>query len=158
MTLHKTEISTPSDREIRITRGFAAPRGYVFDAHTRPEVVKLWLGARNGWTFPVCEIDLRVGGRYRYVWKKGDHEMGMGGEFLEIVPDAKLVATELFDEPWYPGGAVTTTEFIEVSRAVTELVLTIRYDSKKTRDEVLKGPATEGVGESYDNLAQLLAR
>jgi len=110
----KLEITTPSDREIAMTRTFDAPRRLVFDAFTKPELIRRWLGVRAGWTMPVCEVDLRVGGKYRYVWRgpKGN-DMGMGGVFREIVAPERVVATEKFDDSWYPGEAVDTTAFVE---------------------------------------------
>ena len=111
------QISTPTDREIRITRDFDAPRQLVFDAFTKPELVRRWLLGPPGWTMPICEIDLKVGGAYRYVWRKeGGRDMGMGGVFQEIVAPERIVATERFDESWYPGDALDTTVFVEISR------------------------------------------
>lgn len=78
-TVGQLTVSTPSDREIRMTRVFDAPRELVYEAYTQPELLKRWLGVFGGWTMPVCEIDLTVGGRYRYVWRGADgQEMGMG--------------------------------------------------------------------------------
>src|ERR1700746_908885 len=104
------KISAQGDRELLMTRTLNAPRQMVFDAFTKPDLVRRWLLGPDGWTMPVCEIDLRVGGRYRYVWRKEStgYEMGIGGVFHEIVPPAKLVATEKFDDSWYPGEAVDT--------------------------------------------------
>src|ERR1043166_9009080 len=108
------KLSLPSDLEIEVTRDFHAPRRLAFDAFTKPELVRRWLLGPPGWSMPVCEIDLRVGGKYRYVWaKEGVAEMGMGGEFREIDAPAKLVATEHFDQAWYPGDALDTTVFTE---------------------------------------------
>ena len=92
----KLQITTPSDREIAMTRVFDAPRRLVFDAFTKPELVKQWLLGPPGWTMPVCEIDLRVGGQYRYVWRRESNgkEMGMGGVYKEISPPERLVSTE----------------------------------------------------------------
>src|SRR6185503_3106474 len=111
----KLKVSASGDREIVMTRSFNAPRRLVFDAFTKPELVRQWLLGPDGWSMPVCEIDLRVGGKYRYVWRKEatGEEMGMGGTFREIVRPEKLVATEKFDEAWYPGEAVDTTVFEE---------------------------------------------
>lgn len=155
-TLH---ITAQGEREIHYTRGFAAPRALVFDAHTKPELVRQWLGAVAGWTMSVCEIDLRVGGRYRYVWR---HEarnlnMGMGGEYRAVQAPAQLVCTELFDESWYPGGCLVTSEFHE-QNGHTLLAVTLLYDSQAARDGVLAGPAMSGLQESYDALAALLAQ
>ena len=150
------QISTPSDREIAMTRVFDAPRSMVFDAHTKPELVKRWLGVRAGWTMPVCEIDLRVGGAYRYLWRGPHGDMGMRGVFREIVRPERIVATEVFDEAWYPGEAVDTTVLVEKGGKTT-LTLTVLYASKEARDGVIRSPATSGVSESYDKLAELLA-
>ena len=83
--VEKLQVSTPSDRELAMTRVFDAPRSMVFDAWTKPELLKRWLGVFGGWTFAVCEVDLRVGGKYRFVWRgKDGNEMGMGGVYREI--------------------------------------------------------------------------
>lgn len=151
------QVTTPSEREIAMTRVFDAPRHLVFEAYTKPELVKRWLGARAGWSLDVCEIDLRVGGRYRYVWRgTNGQEMGMGGVYLEIEPPERIVATEAFDESWYPGEAVVTALFSEQGGRTT-LTLSVLYESKEARDAVLRTPATEGVGESFDKLAEVLA-
>jgi uncharacterized protein YndB with AHSA1/START domain len=156
MTTGKLELTTPSEREIAMTRVFDAPRRLVFDAWTRPELVKRWLGVRAGWTMPVCEIDLKVGGAYRYVWRgPGGQEMGMGGVFREIVRPERLVVTERFDESWYPGEAVDTTVLVEQGGKTT-VTTTVRYESREARDAVLKTPMATGVAESYDKLAEYL--
>ena len=151
------EITTPTDREIVLTRTFDAPRTMVWDALTKPELVRRWLGYRNGWTMPVCEIDLRVGGKYRYLWRheKGT-EMGMGGEYREVVHPERIVNTEKFDQAWYPGEAVGTAVLTEKGGRTT-LSTTVRYESKEARDVVIATPMAEGVAESYDNLEELLA-
>jgi uncharacterized protein YndB with AHSA1/START domain len=157
MTDGKTlQITTPTDRELALIRAFDAPRQLVFDAYTRPELVRRWLGVFKDWTMEVCEIDLRVGGAYRFVWRntKG-HEMGMGGTYLEIVSGEKIVASERFDDPWYEGEAVVTTTFVE-ERGRTTLTSTVRYDSKAIRDAVLQSPMETGVAASYNALEALL--
>jgi uncharacterized protein YndB with AHSA1/START domain len=149
-------VTTPSDREIAMTRVFDAPRKLVFDAWTQPELIKRWLGVFGKWSFVVCEVDLRVGGPYRYVWKGPDGvTMGMGGVFREIVKPERLVATERFDDPWYAGEAIDTTTFVEKAGKTT-LTTTVLYVSKEVRDGVLKSPMEGGVAKSYDNLAALL--
>ena len=151
------KLTTPSDREIAMTRGFDAPRRLVYDAHTKPELVKRWLGVFGGWSLDVCEIDLRVGGTYRYVWRGTDgKEMGMRGVYREIVPAERIVATETFDDPWYEGEAVGTTVFVEEGGKTT-LTTTVRYESKEVRDAVLKTPMEHGLAASYDKLAGILA-
>jgi uncharacterized protein YndB with AHSA1/START domain len=150
------QITTPSNREIAMTRVFDAPRRLVYDAFTKPELVKQWLLGPPGWSMPVCEIDLRVGGAYRFVWRntKGK-EMGMGGVYREIVPQERLVSTEVFDEAWYPGESLITTTLIEQGGKTT-LTSTILYVSQEARDGVLKSGMESGVAASYDRLAELL--
>jgi uncharacterized protein YndB with AHSA1/START domain len=153
----KLQVTTPSEREIALVRTFDAPRSLVFDAWTKPELVKQWLGMFGGWSFAVCEIDLRVGGKYRYVWRGPDGaEMGMGGVYREIVSTERIVCTEKFDETWYAGDAVDTTVFVERSGKTT-VTTTVRYASKEVRDGVLKSPMEGGVAKSYDKLAEVLA-
>ena len=150
------KLTTPTDREISMTRIFDAPRRMVFDAFTKPELVKRWLLGPPGWTMPVCEIDLRVGGAYRYVWRHADgKEMGMGGIYREIVPEERLVCTELFDEAWYPGEALVTTILAEQGGRTT-LTSTMLYVWQETRDAVLKSGMERGVAASYDRLEELL--
>ena len=156
-TTRTLQVTTPSPREIAMTRVFDAPRTMVWDALTRPALVKRWLGVRAGWTMPSCEIDLRVGGSYRYLWRspKGQ-EMGMGGVFREIVAPQRFVATEKFDQQRYEGDALGTTVLTE-KNGKTTLTTTVLYASQKTRDAVLESPMKDGVGESYDQLEAVLA-
>ena len=153
------KLTTRGDREIVITRAFDAPRKLVFDAFTRPELVKQWLLGPDGWSMPVCEIDLKVGGKYRYVWRRGKDgtEMGMGGFYREIVAPERIVATEKFDQSWYPGEAVGTFVLIEQAGKTT-LTETILYESREARDAVLKSGMEKGVVASYDRLAKLLEK
>jgi uncharacterized protein YndB with AHSA1/START domain len=151
------KVIAQGDREIVITRAFDAPRQFVWDAHTKPELVRRWLLGPPGWTMPVCEIDLRVGGTYRYVWRNQDGtEMGMGGVFREIAPPERLVATEKFDQSWYPGEALDTSVFTEKGGKTT-VTLTVLYESREARDGVLKSPMEEGMVAGYDRLEELLA-
>jgi uncharacterized protein YndB with AHSA1/START domain len=150
-------ITAHGDREIVVTRVFDAPRQLVFDAYTKPELVKTWLLGPDGWSMPVCEIDLRVGGKYRYVWKNDidGREMGMGGVYREVAAPEKIVATEVFDEAWYPGEAVDTIVLTERDGKTT-LAQTILYNSRETRDAVLKSPMQTGMAASYDRLERFL--
>ena len=152
----RLDITTPSDREIAMTRSFDAPRRLVYDAWTKPELLKRWLGVRGGWSMVVCEVDLKVGGHYRYVWRgPNGKEMGMGGVYREVVPGERLVATEKFDDAWYEGDAVDTTVFVEDGGRTT-VTTTVLYSSKEARDGVLASPMESGVAESYDVLDQVL--
>jgi len=155
-TTGKLQVTTPSDREIAMMRVFDAPRKLVYDALTKPELVKRWLGVFGGHTMEVCEIDLRVGGKYRYVWRNKDgSKMGMGGVFKEIVPPQRIVTTEKFDESWYPGEAVDTVTLTEQGGKTT-MTTTVLYESKEARDGVLKSPMDTGVAASYDTLDGVL--
>ena len=150
------KLTTPTAREITMTRVFDAPRLLVFSALTKPELLKQWLLGPPGWTMPVCEIDLSVGGAYRYVWRHANgKEMGMGGIYREIVQQERLVCTELFDEAWYPGEALVTTTLAERGGRTT-LTSTVLYVSQEARDSVLKSGMESGVAASYDRLAELL--
>ncbi len=151
------KLTTGGDREIVMTRVFDAPRSLVFEAFSKPELVRQWLLGPHGWSMPVCEIDFRVGGRYRYVWRHANgQEMGMGGVHREIVVPERIVATEKFDESWYPGEAVGTIVLVEQG-GKTALTQTVLYESSEAREAVLKSPMEQGVTAGYDRLAELLA-
>jgi uncharacterized protein YndB with AHSA1/START domain len=151
-------ITAHGDREIVLVRVFVAPRRLVFDAYTQPELVRKWLLGPDGWSMPVCEIDLRAGGKYRYVWRNDSNgrEMGMGGVYREVVAAERIIATEVFDEAWYPGEAVNTIALVELDGKTT-LTQTILYNSRETRDAVLKSPMQDGMAMSYDRLEKFLA-
>jgi uncharacterized protein YndB with AHSA1/START domain len=150
------QVTARGDREIVMTRVFNAPRHLVFEACSKPELVRQWLLGPEGWSMPVCEIDLRVGGSYRYVWRHSDgREMGMGGVYHEIIIPERVVATEKFDEAWYPGEAVGTMVLVERDGKTT-LTQTMLYDSRQTRDAVLKSPMEKGVAASYDRLEKIV--
>jgi uncharacterized protein YndB with AHSA1/START domain len=150
-------VSAPTDREIQVTRDFNAPRHLVFDSFTKPELVRRWLLGPPGWTMPICEIDLKEGGAYRYVWHKdGEKDMGMGGIFREIVAPERLVATEKFDESWYPGEALDTTVFSEQG-GITTITITILYESKEARDTARRSDVERGMAAGYNRLEELLS-
>ena len=150
------QLSTPTDREIVITRTFNAPRTLVFDAFTKPELLKRWLFGPDGWTLDVCEVDLRVGGHYRYVWRRHDgFEMGMGGIHREVVPPERIVSTQLFDQDWTGGEAIGTIVLTE-HNGKTTLTNTLLYSSREVRDAVLKTPMDKGMGAGYDRLEAML--
>lgn len=151
------KVTTPSDREIAMTRVLNAPRPLVWDALTKCDLLKRWLTGPPGWSLAVCTIDLKVGGAYRWVWRGPDGtDMGMGGVYREIVRPERLVATEKFDQAWYPGEAVDTTVLVERDGKTT-VTINVMYDSRETRDAVLKTPMAEGVSAGYDRLEELLA-
>lgn len=156
-TVGSLQVTTPGDREIAMTRVFDAPRKLVFDAYTKPELLKRWLGVFGGWTLAVCEIELKVGGTFRFVWRHSDgKEMGMRALCRELVIPERIVSTEEFDDPWYEGKALNTVTFVEKAGKTT-LTITTRYDSKKIRDGVLQSPMEQGLAASFDLLAEVLA-
>ena len=111
----------------------------------------------GGWTMPVCNVDLRVGGKYKYIWRHPDKpDMGLGGVFKEIVQARRIVNTEAFDTPWYPGEAIVTTEFAPHADG-TALSVTIEYESEEACEGVLNSPMDEGMAAGYDHLDKLLA-
>lgn len=148
------QVSLPSDREIALTRVFDAPRHMVFDAFSKPELLKRWFGPR-GWTLVVCEVDLRVGGGFRFVLRGPDgRDMGMRGTYKEIVRPERSVHMESFDD--FPGEAQVTAVFTE-GQGKTTMVATVLYPSAEVRDIVIKSGMEHGAAESYDKLAELLA-
>jgi uncharacterized protein YndB with AHSA1/START domain len=151
-------VTTPSDCELVFSRVFDAPRELVFEAYTKCEYLKQWMGAFEGWSFDVCKIDLKVGGSYRYEWRNTDGTtMAMGGVYREIIIGERIVATEKFDEAWYEGeGALDTTTFHETDGKTT-LTTTVLYTSTAARDEALK-TGIEGISANYDALDEVLAK
>ena len=150
------EVTTPGDRAVVVVRSFDAPRRLVFDCFTRPEMVARWLLGPPGWTMPTCEIDLRVGGRIRYVWRGPQGgDMGMSGTFREIVPPEKIVHAEIFDEDWTGGETLVTTAFAEKAGRTT-VTMTVLYASSAAREGALGTGMTRGMGQSFDRLDALL--
>ncbi len=152
-TIGETTFTTPSDREIEMTRLFDAPRELVFEAFTNPEHVPHWFGPR-GWSVPVCEIDLRPGGSWRYVLRgPNDEEMGMSGVYQEITPPERVVTTESFDD--YPGESLNTLTLTEED-GKTRYTVTVLYPDQETRNAVLATGMSEGAAETLERLAEHL--
>jgi uncharacterized protein YndB with AHSA1/START domain len=149
-------VTTPSDHEIRMTRLFNAPRQLVFDAMTKPEHVRQWWGCLGeGYSVPVCEIDLRPGGAWRFVNRHPKGEAAFHGEYREITPPSRLVFTEIFED--YPDAVtVVTTDFTEEG-GKTRMTATVQYPSLAVRDMVLASGMAKGAGISYDRLEDLVA-
>jgi uncharacterized protein YndB with AHSA1/START domain len=149
-------VETPSDREVRVARIFNAPRHLVWDCHTKPELVRRWLLGPPGWSMPLCEIDLRIGGKYHFRWRnEGDGtEFGSNGIYREIEPPARIVTTERFD--WAQGEALNTLMLTEQS-GKTALTLTMLFASKEARDGALATGMTDGMEASYQRLDQIAA-
>jgi uncharacterized protein YndB with AHSA1/START domain len=149
-----TTFTTPSDREIAMTRVFDAPRRLVFEAWTKPEHVPNWMLGPPGWTMPVCEMDLRPGGAWHYVWRRADgSEMEMRGEYREIVPPERLVSTESWGGDW-PETINTLT--LAEENGKTTMTMTVLYPSKEARDAALETGMKDGVSESFERLAEYL--
>jgi uncharacterized protein YndB with AHSA1/START domain len=147
------KVTTPSDREVALIRVFDAPRTMVFDAFTKPELLKRWFGPR-GWSMPVCEVDLRVGGGFRFVLRSPDgRDMGMRGVYREITPPERSVHKESFDD--FPGESQVTTTLVEEGGRTT-LTATVLYPSREVRDAVISSGMEHGAAESYDKLAEML--
>ena len=150
-------VTTPSEVEIRMTRLFDAPRQLVFEAMTKPEHVKQWWGRLgDGYSVPVCEIDLRVGGAWRFVNRHPEGEAVFYGEYREITPPSRLVFTEIF-EPYPDSVSVVTTE-LTTEGTKTRMTATVRYPSLEVRDMVLGSGMATGAGVSYDRLEELVAK
>ena len=150
-------VTTPSEVEIRMTRLFDAPRQLVFEAMTKPEHVKQWWGRLgDGYSVPVCEIDLRVGGAWRFVNRHPEGEAVFYGEYREITPPSRLVFTEIF-EPYPDSVSVVTTEFT-TEGSKTRMTATVRYPSLEVRDMVIGSGMATGAGVSYDRLEELVAK
>ena len=150
------DFTTPTPTSVRIVRELDAPVELVWRAHTEPELVKQWMTGPPGHTLPVCEIDLRVGGKARYVWKNPDFEMGMTAVFHEIIERERIVHSEAYDA--WPEGASTVTTRFEANNAGTTVTVEIEYRDPSALDAAA-GPAfQEGFAASYRTLDELLVR
>ncbi|HEY0454437.1 SRPBCC family protein [Actinophytocola sp.] len=151
-------VTTPTDREIVLTKEFAAPRQLVFDAHTKPELLKRWFGPHD-WRLAVCEIDLRPGGTWYYLMRStAGAEMTLRGSYVEITPPARLVTTEsnVDCDARAEHESLATLELVEHAGGTT-LTNTLRFPTKEIRDAVLASGMDRGVGEGFERLAVLLA-
>lgn len=149
-------VTLPSDRELAVTRSFAAPRTLVFDCWTREDLVKQWLSGPPGWSFATCIIELKVGGQYRFVWKdQGGNTLGLTGTFREIAAPRRLVSTELFDQDWTGGETRVSIELAE-NAGTTAMKQTIFYSSKAARDNAASSGMTQGMEMGFQKLAEFL--
>ena len=155
MTPSEFQLETPSDDVIVHRRVFAATPASVFDALTKPHLIRRWYGP-PGWTCTDCTMDLRVGGPWRIVTRKPDgNEIIQSGEFLEVAAPLRFVKTERWAD-WDVGEIVVTTELVD-QHGVTLLIVTTRFPSKDVRDRLLASGAAQHAREHYDKLATLLA-
>ncbi len=158
------EVTQPSDREVRVVRSFKAPAKLVWDAHTKPELVSKWMLGPPGWTMPVCEMDVRAGGAYRWRWRSETEgkEFGFFGKFTEVTPHSKIVHEETFD-PGDVGGsmssdpAIITSEYVEAS-GVTTLTMTMLFSSKEARDGAVATGMTDGMEIGYGRLDEMFKK
>jgi uncharacterized protein YndB with AHSA1/START domain len=161
-TFEKAQVSLPNDREVEVTREFAAPAALVYRAYTEPTLVRRWMLGPPGWTMPVCEMDVRVGGKYRWRWQSTEDgkEFGFFGEFVEVSAASKLVHTEYFDPGEVGGnmgdGALITVTFVERG-SVTRVTSRMDFKTKEARDAALSTGMTDGMEMSYAQLDALLA-
>ena len=150
-------VTTPSEREIAIVRQFDAPRRLVFRTLTEPELVKRWMFGPEGWSFAVCDIDLRVGGEFRYVWRHADgREMGLRGAYQEIVRPDRIVNTQRFDGELDSGDSLVTTTLVEWDERTT-LTLTVQYVSREARDEAIASNMAAGLEAGFARVDELVA-
>lgn len=153
-TKHRTTFTTPSDLEIVMTRVVDAPRRLVFEAYTNPKHLPHWMLGPDGWTMTVCEIDLRPGGMWHFVWRRSDGtEMGMRGVYQEITQPERLVSTESWGSDW---AETLNTLVLTEKGGKTTITSTVLYPSKEARDAALNSGMKEGVNASFDRLAEHL--
>lgn len=154
------KITTPSDREILITRGFGAPRALVWKAMTTPELIRRWLFAPPGWVMTACLEDVSVGGAYRWAWNgpDGSEAMAIRGIYREVVPVERLVRTEVFEFGGHPqeGEQLCTMLFAETAPKATTIAISVLYPSKEARDAMLATPMEQGLAAGYNALEALL--
>lgn len=151
------QVTTPSDEEIRMTRLFDAPPALVYEVMTRPEHIREWWGRLGeGYSVPVCEVDLRVGGKWKFVNRHPKGEATFYGEYLELDPPRRIVFTEIFAD--FPDSPSTVTSELVPEGAKTRLIATVRYPSKEVRDMVIATGMSKGAAVSYDRLDDLVRR
>ena len=161
-TAQQAEVTLPSEREVKVVRSFDAPRALVYRAHVEPALVRRWMLGPPGWSMPVCEMDLRVGGKYRWRWRADDGgaEFGFYGEFRAVEPHIRLVHTETFD-PGTMGGehsggeALITTSFDETG-GVTTVTTLMDFGTQESRDKAMSTGMTTGMEQSFQQLDRLL--
>lgn len=151
---HTFKVTTPSDREICLTRVFDAPRHLVFEAMTRPEHIQRWWGCLDeGYSVPVCEVDLRPGGAWRFVNRFPKGEATFYGVYREIAPPERLVFTEIY-EP-FPDAESVVTVVLTNEHGKTRFTMTAEYPSLEVRDAVIASGMEKGAAISYDRLEEV---
>jgi uncharacterized protein YndB with AHSA1/START domain len=149
-----TTYTTPTDCEFVITRVVDAPRRIVFEAWTNPKYLPQWMTGPEGWSMPVCEIDLRPGGTWHYVWRKANgSEMSMTGLIREVAPPERLVMTEKWGPEW---PETINTLLLSESGGQTTITLTVTYPTREARDRALETGMKDGMEASFTWLEKLL--
>jgi uncharacterized protein YndB with AHSA1/START domain len=152
---NKSKVELPSDNEVRVTREFNAPAQLVWDAHTKPELMKRWLLGPDGWSMTTCEVDLRVGGKYHYRWRNDTDgtEFGFTGENIEVTPITRIVTMQFMEGMPGPGARNTLT----LSEKGGKTILTINMDfgSKEARDGAVASGMTDGMEIGYQRIERL---
>ncbi|MBZ0147246.1 MAG: SRPBCC family protein [Pseudorhodoplanes sp.] len=149
-------VTTPSEREIMMTRLFDAPRNMVFDCYTKPALLRRWMFPA-GWQMTVCDNDVRAGGAFRWEWQSADgRAMGMSGIYREVVRPERIARTEISDQDWTGGEALGTVLLAEYD-GTTVVTMSVVYSSREARDGALKSGMKDGVVASYAKLDALLA-
>ena len=164
VTMEKAQVTLPSEREVNVVRSFRAPRTLVYRAYTEPELLRRWLGS-PGWSMPVCEMDVRVGGRYQWRWRSMEDgsEFGFSGTFREVQPPVKLAHSETYDPGTVAfGGGMPEEASVAITFAedggVTTVTTLIDYGSKEARDAAVATGMTDGMEQSYQLLDALLEK
>ena len=149
------KVTVSGERDVVLERLFDAPPKLVWEAMTRPELVKRWYGP-HGFHLVVCEIDLRVGGAWRYVMRSPDGtDMGLGGVYRELVPGERLISTEGYDA--FPGSDAIATVVLTARAGKTLFTKPVVYPSREIRDAVVASGMGDGAAETLDRLNELLA-
>ena len=163
--IEKAQVTLPSDREVKVVRSFKAPRGLVYRAYTEPALVRQWMLGPPGWSMPICEMDVRVGGAYRWRWRSDDNpatEFGFSGTFQEVQPPARIVHTEAYEPGTvggeYPGNPALVTVTFDEDGGVTTVTSLVDFGSKEARDNAVATGMTDGMEQSYQLLDKLLVQ
>jgi uncharacterized protein YndB with AHSA1/START domain len=161
-TIDRAEVTQPSDREVQVKRSFRAPQALVYRAYTEPELVRRWLLGPPGWSMPVCEMDVRVGGTYRWRWRSDENgaEFGFSGTFREVRPPSRIVHSEAYDpgtvgDDFPRNDAIVTVTFTQEGDHTTVTTL-VDFGSKQARDAAVATGMTDGMEQSYQLLDRLL--
>jgi uncharacterized protein YndB with AHSA1/START domain len=163
MTMEKAQVTLPSDREVKVTRAFRATRPLVYRAYTEPALLQRWLLGPPGWSMPVCEMDVRAGGRYQWRWRSDTDgsEFGFAGTFREVTPSSRLVHTQTYDpgtigDEHPQSEAIVSVTFTE-DGGITTVTTLIDFGSKEARDGAVATGMTDGMEQSYQLLETLLS-